>query len=422
MKTLIYNASVNGQPSAWVLFDRRAVIAVGSAADPLPEADEAIDACGDLLLPGVIDVHVHFREPGLTRKATMATESRAALAGGVTTWFDMPNTKPPTDTREAIEQKRLIARETAVGHGAFFIGLTNDNLDEVLSADYTVIPGVKVFMGSSTGNMLVDDQSTLVRAFSEVKAPIVVHAEDEATISEARKQAIDRYGECPPVEAHTAIRPARACVVATSRAIQLARQTGARLHVAHLSTADEVDLIRAAKAEGLAVTAEVSPSHLLFTADDYARLGARIKMNPSVKTARDRDALRAAVLDGTIDIIATDHAPHLLDEKQGGALTAVSGAPMVQFSLVKMLDLFGPDVVVRTMSAAPAGVFGIERRGAIAPGVASDLVMVRRLDKPFTITDADVLSKCGWTPLAGTTTGHRVVRAWLSDLPLRFDN
>lgn len=388
--------------------------------EPLPEAEEKIDADGRIVLPGAIDAHVHFREPGLTAKATMATESRAALAGGVTAWFEMPNTKPPTVTRQAVEEKQAIARQTAVGNGAFFIGLTNSNLGEVLAADYTTIPGVKVFMGSSTGNMLVDDDSALRQVFAEVEAPIVVHAEDETTIARSRQEAVNKYGPNPPVEAHTEIRPAEACVKATTRAIELARQTGARLHVAHLSTAEEVRLIREAKAEGLKVTTEVSPSHLLFTDDDYARLGARIKMNPSIKTAADREALRAGVLDGTIDMIATDHAPHLLEEKEGGALKAVSGAPMVQFSMVKMLDLFGPEKVAEIMTANPAKVFGVEHRGALAPGKASDIVLVRPLDVPLTITDADVISKCGWTPLDGTQTGYRIEYVHASELPLTF--
>ena len=420
VKTLIHNASVNGIPNSWILFDRRLILAVGTGSESLPEADETIDADGAMLLPGAIDTHVHFREPGLTHKATMATESRAALAGGVTTWFDMPNTKPPTVTLSAIEEKQKIAADTAVGNGAFFIGLTNDNLDEVLQADFTVVPGVKVFMGSSTGNMLVDDESTLVKAFKTVKTPIVVHAEDETTIAREKARAIEKYGPKPPVEVHSEIRPAEACVKATAHAIDLARATGARLHVAHLSTADEVELIRRAKAEGVKVTAEVSPSHLLFTTDDYAQLGARIKMNPSIKTAADRDALRQGLLDGTIDMIATDHAPHLLAEKQGGALEAVSGAPMVQFSVVKTLDLFGPEVMARAMAVAPARIFGIDRRGTLAPGMASDIILVRRLDTPSTITDTDVLSKCGWTPLDGSTTNHRVTYTHASDLPLSF--
>ncbi len=410
MKTLIYNASINGAGIGWVLINGQRIDAIGNGKPTAVSADNAIDAKGMLLLPGAIDCHVHFREPGLTHKATIATESRAAIAGGVTSYLDMPNCKPTTTTIAALKQKMQIAANTSAANYGFFLGATDDNLSELLTADYSQVAGVKLFLGSSTGNMLVDDNSALQNIFSRVRVPIVVHAEDEETIKRNRAEYIARA--CctePPVEAHSLIRSAEACIKATQRAIELAKQYNAQLHIAHVTTAAEIDEVQRA---GSNITCEVSPHHLLWCDQDYATRGTRIKMNPAVKTAADRDALRNAVASGKVDIVATDHAPHLLEEKQGGAITAVSGAPMVQFSLPVMLDMFSVDTVVRTMCSRPAQLFGIVDRGEISVGNYADLVLVEKAD--HTVTDTDVVSKCSWTPIDGMTLHHRVHSTWVN--------
>lgn len=417
MKTfLIKNAYIPGAPQgdSRVLFNEKEIVAVGGAE--ISEAEEVIDARGQILLPGAIDAHVHFREPGLTHKADISTESRAALSGGVTTFFDMPNTVPQTTNRLRWEEKMRIAASSSAINYAFFVGATNDNFEELATLDFSKIPGIKVFLGSSTGNMLVNDKEALEKIFATIKVPIVVHAEDETVIGRCRKEAELRYGVYAPVKAHSEIRPAEACVKATVAALGMLRNhPEAHLHVAHLSTAAEVELIRQAKSEGMNVTCEVSPHHLLFTQNDYDRLGARIKMNPSVKRPEDREALRAGVENGIIDIIATDHAPHTLAEKEGGAFTAVSGAPMVQFSLPLMLDMFGAETALLAMCRRPAEIFGVERRGRIAPGFIPDMVLVEEMpDNTFAVADSDVLSKCGWTPLVGTVLRHRVSRIFLA--------
>lgn len=362
----------------------------------------------ETVMPGVIDTHVHFREPGLTHKATIASESRAAVAGGVTSYIDMPNTVPQTVTLQAWEEKNRVAERDSAANYAFMMGATADNMPELLRADRRLMPAVKVFMGSSTGGMLLDADTPLRRVFASAPR-IVVHAEDQHRIEENTARYRDRAAD---MATHTLIRDADACARATERAMELAAQYGCRLHVAHVTTRLECEMFTPAETpEGKQITAEVSPHHLLFCDEDYARLGARIKMNPAVKSAADREALRRAVLTGRLDSIATDHAPHLLAEKAGDALHAVSGAPMVQFSLVKMLDLLDdPTLVARRMANAPAAIFGIDRRGYLRPGCYADMVIVRRRESPHVITDADVLSLCGWTPLVGTPTQHEVVR------------
>lgn len=376
-------------------------------------AAEVVDARGALLMPGAIDCHVHFREPGLTRKATIASESRAAVAGGVTSFLDMPNTVPQTVTCEAVEDKIRIAERTSAANYGFFIGATNDNLDELLAADYTRVAGIKLFMGSSTGDMLVDSKAALRRLFEAAPAVISVHAEDEATIRAARAEIEVRYGADAPVSLHTRLRPAEACLRATSEAVRLARECGTRLHIAHLTTAAELGLLDdPAPVENKLITAEVSPHHLLWTEDDYAARGARIKMNPSVKTAADRDALRRALADGVIDIVATDHAPHLPADKEGSLFKAASGAPMVQFSLVTVLGLLGPERTAAVMADNPARLFGIRRRGRITAGYYADLVLVSR--EPWRISDSDVLSLCGWTPMDGCAAEWRVTMTWVN--------
>lgn len=383
---------------------------------------ELIDATGCFVLPGVIDDHVHFREPGLTHKADIDSESAAAAAGGVTSYMDMPNCVPQTTSLEALDEKFALAREKSHVNYSFFFGATNDNAEQFYKLDVHRIPGIKLFMGSSTGNMLVDKEQSLNKIFktvADMNVPVMAHCEDTAIINANMVRAKAEYGDDPDVSAHCKIRSSEACIESTRLAVSLARKHNARLHVAHLSTASEVELIREVNAgvTNLAdkrITAEAVSGHLLFTADDHATLGARIKINPAIKTAADRDALRHAVADGDIDIIATDHAPHLLSEKQGGCCGAASGMPMVQFSLVAMLGLVDEGVMpierlVQLMCHNPAELFGIRNRGFIRRGYKADLVIVRP-SSPWTVDAACIKSKCGWSPVEGKTFSWRVER------------
>lgn len=420
MSLLIHNARIvsglEPEYRGWLLTSGRDIARMGrgdAPADVRDLADETVDADGAYLMPGAIDVHVHFREPGLTHKATIASESRAALAGGVTSWIEMPNTRPATTTLDLVQEKEEIAARDAAGNYAFMIGATADNLRELQRADYTRIPAVKVFMGSSTGNMLLDGDDPLRAVFADQPGRVVVHAEDQSVID----RLTARFSPLPDPENmmwHTRLRPAEACVSATERALELASRYGTRLHVAHVTTAAECELFDPDTDPASAqFTAEVSPHHLINCSNDYARLGSRIKMNPSVKSAADRDALRMALIRGRLSVIATDHAPHTLAEKQGDVFTAMSGAPMVQFSLPAMLDMFGPELAVQRMCKAPAGLFGIKHRGVLAPGYRADMALVSPVE-PYVVTDEDVLSPCGWTPMAGRQLGHRVLRTWVN--------
>ena len=421
--TLIANIRFAGEdmPDGWIAFSGDTIVAVGHGDDPRPDAARVVDGGGALALPGVIDAHVHFREPGLTQKADIASESRAAVCGGVTSYLDMPNTKPQTVTLEAWQQKMELAASKSLANYGFFIGATNNNLDVLLTADYTRIPGVKLFMGSSTGGMLVEKDDALRPLFRDVKAIIAVHAEDQHIISELTEQAKSAAAGSPvPVEMHSRIRSAEACYQSSLKAVSLAREYGSRLHLCHVTTARELSLLQPGLSpEGKRITAEVSPHHLLWTSDDYGRKGTRIKMNPSVKTAADRDALRRAVCDGTIDIVATDHAPHCLEDKAGDALTAASGAPMVQFSLAAMLDIFDEPTVQRVMCANPALIYGIERRGFLRPGYFADITLVSETE-PYRVADSMVESRCGWTPMQGEELRHRVSRTYVGGV-LAYD-
>ncbi len=422
---LFYNARIVNEGTVtdgWVLTEGSVIARTGAGAVPEGvEAAEMVDCRGAYLLPGVIDTHVHFRDPGLTEKADMATESVAAVAGGVTSYIDMPNTRPATVSAALVEEKKARAAEVSEANYGFFIGATNDNLPELLGADYTGIAGIKLFLGSSTGNMLVDDDSTLTRLFASAPAIIAVHAEDEGVNRAARERLAEEYPEGIPVEMHPDMRPREACVRATRHAIALAERSGARLHICHVSTADELALIAAAKTRGVKVTAETCPQYLIFDRGDFMRLGARIKCNPAIKDASDRIALvRALAPGGTIDSIATDHAPHLPEQKVGDALTAASGMPMVQFSLPAMLDLMesdpeaegiGIERIVELMCHAPARIFGIRDRGFIRPGMKADLVVVERLPLPGHKVEApEIRSKCGWSPMEGRSLTYSVVR------------
>lgn len=420
----IHNARIvnlGREYTGYVAIDGEFIHAMGDGAAPealLAASQEVIDAAGMLLIPGCIDDHVHFREPGLTHKADIASESRAAVAGGVTSYMDMPNTKPLTITAEALEEKFDIAARSSVANYSFFIGATNDNIDTLLSTDYSRVAGVKLFLGSSTGNMLVDESDVLHRLFRECRTLISVHSEDEAIIRERRAFYTGRFGEDLSVFYHPLIRSAEACYVCTERAVELARRYGTRLHVAHISTARELELFWAEPLLDKRITAEACVHHLWFTDNDYASLGTRIKCNPAIKTTADRNALRDAVNNGAIDLIATDHAPHLLSEKQGGALMAASGSPYVQFSLIMMLELvrqgvFSTVTVVEKMCHAPAMLYNIDRRGILRPGYYADMVLIDT-DTRHTITKEEILSKCGWSPLEGTTFHSRVVKTFVN--------
>ena len=375
--------------------------------------DKVIDATGKWLIPGCIDDQVHFREPGLTHKADIGSESRAAVAGGITTFMDMPNTKPQTTTIEALEWKFARASATSVANYSFFFGGTNDNLAEIQRLDRHRVPGLKLFLGSSTGNMLVDNKETLEKIFSESGMLIAIHAEKEEVIKRNIAHYTQLYGEDLDISFHSKIRNEEACYASSSEAVDLAKRLGARLHILHLSTAKELTLLdNTLPLKDKQITGEVCVHHLWFTDEDYARFGNRIKWNPSIKTPADRAALREAVNNNKIDIVATDHAPHLLTEKQGSCLKAASGGPLIQHSLVAMLELakegvFTYEKVIDKMAHEPAELFHIDRRGYIRPDYYADLVLIDP-QKTWTVSPENILSKCGWSPFEGYTFHHAI--------------
>ncbi len=407
--------------NGYVAIDGDIITAVGEGVpgeELITSAKTAVDVEGALILPGVIDDQVHFRDPGLTHKGDIFTESRAAAAGGVTSFMDMPNTKPPTVTNQEIEAKLAHAADVSAVNYSFFIGATNDNIDELTACNYTRVPGVKLFLGSSTGNMLVDNEEALNRIFRDVHAIIAIHSEDEETIRNNLDKISAEYGGDVPVSLHPVIRSREACIISTRRAIERAKKYGSRLHVLHVSTAEEVEMFSTQPLDEKLITAEVCAHHLWFSDADYDTLDTRIKMNPAIKTATDRAALRQGLRDGRLDIVATDHAPHLLSEKEGNALTAASGAPMVQFSLPVMLELadqgvFTRELVIEKMCHAPAKLYSIDRRGYLRDGYYADIAVVSA-KSPYEVTDAMALSRCGWTPLAGTTLHNRVVMTFVN--------
>ena len=422
---LIYNATIVNEGVAqngYLAIDAGMIAEVGHSNPPaelMEQASTRVNARGDLLLPGVIDDHVHFREPGLTHKADIASESRAAVAGGVTSFMDMPNVVPPTTSIDTLNDKFSRAAQHSVANYSFYIGATASNIDQLRDVDYSRVCGVKVFLGSSTGGMLLDDAAALRRLFGTVPALIAAHCEDEGIIRTNRERYQAEHGEYIPATAHPLVRSREACVQSTRRAVTLARETGARLHVLHVTTADELDLFDNDRPlADKRITAEACLGHLWFCDEDYARLGNRIRVNPAVKTRADRDALRQAVAQGAIDVVATDHAPHLLSDKCENNVKVASGMPLAQFSLVTMLELarqgiFTIEQVVQAMCHAPATLFGIDRRGFLRKGYHADVVQVRA-DDGYIITDESVLSKCQWTPLAGAVMHHRVMRTWVN--------
>ena len=413
MRTIIQGGTIVNEDKTFdgsiVIEDSKISEIVEGNTSPEVSVDKVIDASGCFVLPGVIDDHVHFREPGLTEKADIESESRAAAAGGVTSFFDMPNTVPQTTTLETLDEKFVLAAQKSHVNYSFFFGATNENASLFEKLDEHRIPGIKLFMGSSTGNMLVDRRESLERIFSMARLPIMAHCEDTDIINRNRAEAKRMYGDDPEVKLHPEIRSEEACYESTRQAVELAKKHHARLHIAHLTTARELELINSQF-----VTAEATVSHLYFCDKDYARLGTRIKCNPAIKTIQDREALRQALNDGRIAVIGTDHAPHLLSQKEGGCVRAASGMPMIQFSLVTMLELVDEGVLslerlVELMCHNPARLFEVRKRGFIRKGYQADLVIVRP-DMEWVVTKDVIQSKCGWSPMEGHAFNWRVER------------
>ena len=421
MRTLISNPTIvnRGEQFRGSIVVNNGKIVEILREDELPRlpCDRIIEATGLYLIPGVIDDHVHFREPGLTKKATIATESRAAAAGGVTSFMEMPNTVPQTTTIEALKEKYTIAAKESLINYSFFFGATNSNVEEFKKLNAKKVCGIKLFMGSSTGNMLVDKREELERIFAEAKRlgmPIAVHCEESSIIAANSKRIKEEIGEDADVKYHPVIRSAEACYESTKCAVGLAQKFGTQLQVMHISTASELELL----GKDSNITAEATPAHLTFCDEDYERLGTRIKCNPAIKGEEDRDALRKAVAEGKIEIIGTDHAPHLPEDKIGGALKAASGMPSIQFSLLAMLELvdngvFTIETLVERMCHAPARIFDIDRRGYIEKGYYADFVLLAP-GKPHTVEKEDVISKCGWSPFEGDTFNWNIEQTWVN--------
>jgi dihydroorotase len=385
-----------------------------------------IEADGKFLLPGVIDDQVHFREPGMTHKGDIATESRAAIAGGITSYMEMPNTRPPATTLAHLDEKFRIAGRTSFANYSFYLGATNDNINDLLEADPSLICGIKVFMGSSTGNMLVDDEAALRDIFSKINIPVAVHCEDEHVIRANTLAVRRKYGDNVPVIMHPAIRSEEACYKSSSYAVELAREYGTRLHVLHISTARELELFDSlTPVERKKITSEVCIHHLWFDQHDYSKFGSAIKWNPAIKTRKDKEALIMAVTSGKIDIIATDHAPHTQQEKSGTYFTVPSGGPMVQHALVAMMELvkrgrISLEKVVEKMCHTPAIVFNIHKRGFIREGYFADLVLVDP-DSEWEVKKENLLYKCGWSPMEGQLFSSKVTHTIVNG-HLVYDN
>ena len=387
-------------------------------ADFMTSEVEVIDAEGLFLLPGVIDDQVHFREPGLTHKGDLTTESRAAVAGGVTTYMEMPNTNPQAVTQKLLQDKYNRAAEVSAANYSFYMGATNDNLDEVLKTDPSKVCGIKVFMGSSTGNMLVDDEKTLSEIFKNAPTLVATHCEDEKTILKNIEIAKGRYGENVPMSRHAHIRSDEACYISSSKAVELASKFNTRLHILHLSSAKEMTFFNAGKVNDKKITAEVCVHHLWFDEHDYIKYGAKIKWNPSIKCQKDKEALWEALLTDKIDVIATDHAPHTIEEKNNTYFKSPSGGPLVQHSLVAMLEMTKKgfitiEKVIQKMCHAPAELFRIENRGYIREGYFADLVLVDP-GKSWVVSPENILYKCGWSPFEGVEFSNKVVATFIN--------
>ena len=419
-RTILRNAQIvnEGQRYFADLSIRDEIIeSIGGQID-LP-CDQEIDLNGNLLMPGCIDDQVHFREPGLTHKADIYTESRAAAAGGITSFMEMPNTVPNALTQSLLEEKYAIAAEKSIGNYSFFMGVSNDNYDEVMRTNSEHVCGIKIFMGSSTGNMLVDNYHTLERVFANAPALIATHCEDEATIKHNLAKAKERFGLEIPIEMHPIIRSQEACYLSSSFAVELAKKTGARLHVLHISTGKETALFsNTLPLKEKKITAEACVHHLWFSDEDYTMKGNLIKWNPAVKTQEDRTAIWKAVLENRIDVIATDHAPHTLKEKEQNYLNAPSGGPLVQHALLAMLEksiqgVISIERIVEKMAHAPADLFRIENRGYIKEGYFADLVEINPKHKTA-VSRNNLFYKCGWSPFEGITFSHEVSRTFVN--------
>jgi dihydroorotase len=418
--TLIVNANIVNEGKVFqadVLIKGQYIECIGKNLSS-PTAN-VIDAHGKYLLPGAIDDQVHFREPGLTHKGTIYSESRAAVAGGVTSFMEMPNTNPPVFTQQLLEEKYQRAAETSLANYSFFMGGANDNLDEVMRTDLRKVCGLKIFMGSSTGNLLVDNEKTLESFFSNFPGLIATHCEDEATIRENMEIYKNKYGENVPIECHPLIRSEAACYISSSFAVGLAKKLRTRLHILHISTAKETSLFdNTIPLEKKMVTAEACVHHLWFNDADYKKLGTLIKWNPAVKTAHDQKQILLAVLNDSIDVIATDHAPHTWEEKQNSYFKAPSGGPLIQHSVVAMLELFHQgkitiEKIVQKMSHNPSILFQIENRGFIREGFFADLALVD-LNDPWKVDKSNILAKCGWSPFEGTQFRSKVTHTFVS--------
>ena len=421
MKTLIKNAQIINENQIFEsdLLIENDVIAKISTQISEENCDKIIDAKGQYLLPGIIDDQVHFREPGLTHKADIESESRAAVAGGITSFIEQPNTVPNAVTQELLEEKYNIASEKSYANYSFMMGGTNDNLEEILKTNPRNVAGIKLFLGSSTGNMLVDNPQILEEIFSKTKMLIAVHCEDETTIKNNLEKYKNEFGEDIPMNFHHLIRSEEACYLSSSKAVELAKKTGARLHIFHVSTAKETTLFtNEIPLKDKKITAEVCVHHLWFTDKDYETKGTLIKWNPAVKTQKDKDGLWEALLNDKIDVIATDHAPHTLEEKSENYTKAPSGAPLVQHSLLAMLEKskegkISLEKIVEKMCHNPAIIFEIEKRGFIREGYKADLVLVNP-DKSYTVTRENVWYKCGWSPLEGTIFHHEITHTFVN--------
>lgn len=408
-----------------VLIENEFIVEISSQISSREQV-QVIDAKGNYLIPGAIDDQVHFREPGLTHKGTIESESRAAIAGGITSFIEQPNTVPNAVTQELLEQKYQIAAATSYANYSFMMGGTNDNLEEVLKTNPRNVAGIKLFLGSSTGNMLVDNEETLEKIFSSTKMLIAVHCEDESTIRKNLEHYKNEFGNDIPVTVHHLIRSEEACYLSSSKAIELAKKTGARLHIFHLSTAKEMALFtNEIPLEEKQITAEVCLHHLWFTNDDYATKGNFIKWNPAVKTANDREALWKALLDDTIDVIATDHAPHTLEEKSKKYSEAPSGGPLVQHALVALFEAhlqgkISVEKIVEKFCHNPAKIFKIEKRGFIKVGYYADLALVD-CQNAWEVSKENILYQCGWSPFEGTRFNSKVTHTILNG-QLVFEN
>ena len=421
-RTLIKNCNIINEGEIFesdILIENSIITKIDNSISPNSPNINIIDAEGNYIIPGLIDDQVHFREPGLTHKGNIFSESRAAVAGGITSFFEMPNTNPNTTTIKELDKKFKIAKNSSLANYSFMFGGTNTNLEEILKNDTSKIPAIKLFLGSSTGNMLVDDMDSLEKIFSNVDIPIAVHCEDEQTIKNNLKLHMDIFGDDIPINYHPKIRTEEACYISSSMAVGLAKKTDARLHVFHLSTAKELELFsNNIPLKDKKITSEVCVHHLTFSEEDYDKLGSKIKWNPAVKTTNDRDMLWKALENNLIDVIATDHAPHTVEEKNNPYTSCPSGGPLVQHSLVSMLEAYHDgkislQKIVEKMCHNPSVLFNIKNRGYIKEGYYADLIIFN-LNNPWTVTKDNLLYKCSWSPFENKTFKSRVLYTFVN--------